>query len=256
MDVRKILEELWEKRITPQEAYEALKGFPFEDLGFAKVDHHRSLRKGFPEVVYCPGKDREHLLAILKNLAERVPNFVATRADRETFEFLKTHLPFLSFNPIARLIFAEREPRPRVGKIVVVTAGTADIPVAEEAACVAEIAGNFVERLFDVGVAGIHRLFAHLSVFKNANVAVVVAGMEGALPSVLAGLVGIPVIAVPTSIGYGAHFSGLAPLLAMLSSCAPGMAVVNIDNGFGAGFFAHLVNQLAERGKTHEGSLP
>ncbi|MCS7242270.1 MAG: nickel pincer cofactor biosynthesis protein LarB [Candidatus Caldatribacterium sp.] len=255
MSIEKILQELWERKITPQEAYKALKGFPFEDLGFAKIDYHRSLRKGFPEVVYCPGKDREHLLAILVDLAEHVPNFVATRADRETFEFLKTHLPFLSFNPTARLIFAEREPLPRVGKIVVVTAGTADIPVAEEAACVAEIAGNFVERLFDVGVAGIHRLLARLSVFENANVVVVVAGMEGALPSVIAGLVGVPVIAVPTSIGYGAHFSGLAPLLAMLSSCVPGMAVVNIDNGFGAGFFAHLVNQLVERGKGGAGTL-
>lgn len=256
MDIEKILKELWERKITPQEAYKILKGLPFEDLGFAKIDHHRGLRKGFPEVVYCPGKDREHLLAILTKLAERVPNFVATRADRETFEFLRERLPFLSFNPVARLIFAEREPRPRVGKIVIVTAGTADIPVAEEAACVAEIAGNFVERLFDVGVAGIHRLLAHLSLFEDANVAVVVAGMEGALPSVLAGLVGIPVIAVPTSVGYGAHLSGLAPLLTMLASCVPGIAVVNIDNGFGAGFFAHLINQLAERGKSSASTVP
>jgi len=246
MDILPLLERVARGEISPQEAYGVLKNLPFTDLGFAKVDHHRNLRKGFPEVVYCPGKSREHLLAILKDLAERVPNFLATRADQETYEFLRQHLPFLSFHSTARLIFAEREPQPRVGKIVVVTGGTADIPVAEEAAVTAEIAGNRVERLFDVGVAGIHRLLAHLSVFEGANAVIAVAGMEGALPSVLAGLVNAPVIAVPTSIGYGAHLSGLAPLLAMLASCAPGMAVVNIDNGFGAGFFAHLVNQLAE----------
>lgn len=247
MDLRELLERVWKNEITPDEAYEALRKLPFEDLGFAKIDHHRSLRKGFPEVVYCPGKSREHLLAILTNLAERAPNFLVTRADEETYRFLQSHLSFLSFNPTARLIFAEREPRPRRGKIVVATGGTADIPVAEEAACTAEIAGNRVERLFDVGVAGIHRLFTALPLFEDANVVIAIAGMEGALPSILAGIVGVPVIAVPTSTGYGAHFSGLAPLLAMLSSCAPGMAVVNIDNGFGAGFLAHLINQLAVR---------
>lgn len=246
MNIQEILEKLWKREIMPQKAYEILKGLPFEDLGFAKVDHHRNLRKGLPEVVYCPGKSREHLLAIAKNLAERTPNFLLTRADQEIYEFLLQHLPFLSFNPLASLVFAEREPQPKRGKIVVVTGGTADIPVAEEAACTAEIAGNFVERLFDVGVAGIHRLFASLSVFKGANVVIAVAGMEGALPSVVAGIVEVPVIAVPTSIGYGAHLGGLAPLLSMLSSCAPGMAVVNIDNGFGAGFIAHLINRLAE----------
>jgi NCAIR mutase (PurE)-related protein len=225
-----------------------LRNLPYEDLGFAKVDHHRSLRRGFPEVVYAEGKTTEQVVKIVRNMAERGSSVLATRASAEVFAAVRQAVPRATYHAVARMIVVPgprtRTPRgkPRA-PVLVITAGTADIPVAEEAAITAEWAGSPVERLYDVGVAGIHRLLDHGTIIRRAGVIVVVAGMEGALASVVGGLVDKPVIAVPTSVGYGASFEGLAALLAMLNSCASGVVVVNIDNGFGAGYFAGLINR-------------
>jgi len=197
-------------------------------------------------VVFCPGKTKEEILIIMQKLAAEYPNVLATRASEEIYGLIKSALPDARYHPQARIIFLEREPREKKGQIALVSAGTSDLPVAEEAALTAEIAGSKVERIFDVGIAGLHRLLPYLPELWKANVIIAVAGMEGALPGFLAGLVNRPIIAVPTSTGYGANLKGVTPLLTMLNSCSPGVAVVNIDNGFGAGFLAHMINQLAE----------
>lgn len=215
----------------------------FCDLGFAKVDIDRKKRRGYAEAIYSPGKSREHLKKISRELIKNKQDLLLTRLDKKTFSCLKKSIPGLKYNPKARLGFFIQNSRVAgKGLSVVICAGTSDIPVAEEAAAVLEVMGNRVVRLFDVGVAGVHRLMQKIEVLKKAKVIVVVAGMEGALASLVSGLVSSPVIAVPTSCGYGANFGGLSALLTMLNSCSPGVAVVNIDNGFGAGYFASLVN--------------
>ena len=216
-----------------------------ENFGFASIDHGRELRQGFPEVVYSPGKTKEQLKTIFKNLYERsAGNLIASRASREQFDFLRDEIPEATFDETARMIYVDRDKieRDESKKILVVTAGTSDVPVAEEARLTAYLWGNAVSTCYDCGVAGIHRLFAHIDEITSANVIIVVAGMEGALASVVGGLTNRPVIAVPTSVGYGASFKGLAALLAMLNSCASGVGVVNIDNGFGAGVLASKIN--------------
>jgi NCAIR mutase (PurE)-related protein len=242
--IRILLEDVRCGKTGVDEAFSMLRDLPYEDLGFARLDSHRSMRKGFPEVVFCPGKSLEQIVQIVGRLKEHEGRVMAARVDRETADAIRKKYPDAVYHEAARIVVLGG-PAPKSGKgtILVVTAGTADIPVAEEAAVTAETLGSSVERLFDVGVAGIHRLLDRRETLFHANVLVVVAGMDGALPSVVTGLVSRPVIAVPTSIGYGASFGGLAALLTMLNSCAPGVSVVNIDNGFGAGYTAHLVNQ-------------
>lgn len=241
--LRKLLDGVRQDQISVEEALHALRTLPFTDLDFAKLDSHRPLRNGFPEVVLCQGKRLEHIVAIMERLAAGPGPVLATRAAPEVFAAVKEAVRETRYNDLARIIVYEPTPLPkREGKILVITAGTADVPVAEEAATTAEVMGNHVDRLFDVGVAGLHRLLAHIDRIMTASVIIVVAGMEGALPSVVGGLVRRPVIAVPTSVGYGASFGGIAALLGMLNSCASGVTVVNIDNGFGAGFAASLIN--------------
>jgi|UniRef100_A0A7C3UY23 hypothetical protein len=248
MDVKlleKLLEEVKEGRLSIAEALERLRHLPFENLGFACVDHHRALRQGFPEVVFAAGKDIGQLKGILTSLAAGAEHILMTRVSPDKAEALLADFPEAEYHPVSQVLILSRGEVPDRGRggIVVISAGTSDIPVAEEAALTARIMGHRVETLYDCGVAGLHRLLAHQHLFRQATVFVVVAGMEGALPSVVAGLVDRPVIAVPTSVGYGAAFGGLAALLAMLNSCANGIAVVNIDNGFGAGYLAALINR-------------
>ena len=235
--------------VSVSEAVAKLRNLPYEDLGYAKIDHHRSLRAGFPEVVFCQGKSGDQIAEIVKRLAGRNPVVLATKADKDACKAVRRELPHAVYHEAARMIVVRSpeltpEDKTEDGKyILVVSAGTADIPTAEEAAITAEAMGSKVERVYDIGVAGLHRLFDQKDKLDDANVIIVVAGMEGALASVVGGLVSKPVIAVPTSIGYGASFDGLAALLSMLNTCAEGVAVVNIDNGFGAGYFAHLINK-------------
>lgn len=245
--LREILAGVGAGRVSADDAFEQLKALPFEDLGFAKVDHHRSLRTGFPEVVFGEGKTAEQIVQIARSLNDGAHNVLVTRLDADKAAALRAAFPSAVYDATARLATIVCVPPRLVGRgtIAVVAAGTSDLPVALEAAVTAELLGNQVERIHDVGVSGIHRLFAHREQLRAATVLVVVAGMEGALPSVVAGLVDRPVIAVPTSIGYGASFGGLAALLAMLNSCAAGVTVVNIDNGFGAGVAASLMNRGA-----------
>ncbi len=251
--LRELLEEVQQGKKTPQEAFERLRSLPYEDLGFAKVDHHRPLRQGFPEVIYCPGKTAEQIVAIMQRLQEWPGNILATRANQDIFEQVHQHIPQAEFKKSSGTIVIQRDLTLYApGTILVVSAGTADIPVAEEAAVTAETMGNRVETLFDVGVSGIHRLLDNSKMLYQASVIIVVAGMEGALPSVVGGLVSCPIVAVPTSAGYGANFSGLAPLLTMLNSCAAGVSVVNIDNGFGAGYSAALINRVYTSTCHHE----
>ncbi len=232
-----LLAEVAAGRLAPQTALEKLRHLPFEDIAFARIDHHRELRQGHPEVVFCEGKTPDQVLAICERLHAASGSFLGTRASQATARMLKDRFPGMVWNELARTVYL---PGPRASKttatgtILVVSAGTSDLPVAEEAAVVAEAFGHTVERLIDVGVAGLHRLLAANEQLKGARVVIVVAGMEGALPSVVGGIVAVPVIAVPTSVGYGASFGGLAALLGMLNSCAAGVTVVNIDNGFGA----------------------
>jgi pyridinium-3,5-biscarboxylic acid mononucleotide synthase len=223
-------------RLAPGAALERLRHLPFEDLPFAKIDHHRALRQGHPEVVFCEGKTPDQVLAICERLESASGSFLGTRANQAVASRLSERFPGMVWNPVARTVHLSptRSPRARTGPILVVSAGTSDLPVAEEAAVVSEVFGHEVERLVDVGVAGLHRVLAASEQMQRARVVIVVAGMEGALPSVVGGMVSVPVIAVPTSIGYGASFGGLAALLGMLNSCAAGVTVVNIDNGFGA----------------------
>jgi NCAIR mutase (PurE)-related protein len=245
--LRALLDAVRQGQTGVEDAIERLRRLPYDDLGFAHLDSHRALRSGFPEVVLCAGKRTEHVVAIMARLAEGPGPILATRAAPEVYAAVREALPAARYHDLARAIVYEPTPLPRQpGRILVISAGTADLPVAEEAAVTAELMGNAVERLYDVGVAGLHRLLGHLEQVMSADVLIVVAGMEGALPSVVGGLVRRPVIAVPTSVGYGASFGGLAALLGMLNSCASGVTVVNIDNGFGAGFAASLINRRAE----------
>jgi len=240
-----MLQQVRGGKLSVKDALERLRNLPYEDLGYAKIDHHRSLRQGFPEVILARGKDPAHVEGIVRHMLRNRHNILITRADGELFERVKNLDPAAKFHRLSGAITIRRERRIRgKGKIVVVCAGTADIPVAEEALVTAEIMGNRVEEIYDVGVAGIHRLLAESRHLREARVIVCVAGMEGALPSVVAGMVGAPVIAVPSSVGYGASFSGLAALLGMLNSCSPNVCVVNIDNGFGAGHLASVINRL------------
>lgn len=244
--LQELLENVRAGRVSPAEALERLRMLPFEDLEFAKVDHHRTLRTGMPEVIFGPGKTPEQVVEVARSLALRGQNVLVTRLTPEQAAVLQQAIPEVVYYPVGRVaVWRQQDPEPGGrGSILVVAAGTADLPVAEEAAVTAELLGNRVERLHDVGVAGLHRLLAHVEALRKASVLIVVAGMEGALPSVVAGLVARPVIAVPTSIGYGASFQGLAALLAMLNSCAAGVTVVNIDNGFGAAVAASLINRV------------
>jgi NCAIR mutase (PurE)-related protein len=239
-----LLAEVAEGRLAPGAALERLRHLPFEDLPFARIDHHRALRQGFPEVVFCEGKTTEQVVAICERLAAATGTFLGTRATPVMAERLKARFPALAWHPIARVVHLGGDrPARRTGTILVVSAGTSDLPVAEEAAIVADAFGHPVDRLVDVGVAGLHRLLAANDQLQHARVVIVVAGMEGALPSVVGGIVSVPVIAVPTSVGYGASFGGLAALLGMLNSCAAGVTVVNIDNGFGAAAAASRICQ-------------
>jgi hypothetical protein len=250
----RLLEQFREGKITRDGVLRAFQSAPVADLGFAQVDTHRALRKNFPEVIFGAGKTPEQVTLIAEKLWERGQRVLATRVTIDHARAVRKRFKRAVHHPVARCITLEAKPLPkRSGFIAVVCAGTSDLPVAEEAAVTAEIMGNTVERIHDVGIAGLHRMLARLETIQKANVIIAVAGMEGALPSLLAGLVSKPLIAVPTSIGYGASFGGLAALLAMLNSCASGVTVVNIDNGFGAGYAASQINALASQ---HENPLP
>jgi pyridinium-3,5-biscarboxylic acid mononucleotide synthase len=243
--IRELFESVRRGKLTPDEAVARLRHLPFEDLDFAKVDHHRALRAGFPEVVLAEGKTAKQVASIFSRLARHQTNVLATRASKEHFAAVRRLVRKAEYRELARTIVLQRDrTKYGKGKIAVVSAGTSDIPVAEEAVVTAELMGNDVEHLYDVGVAGIHRLLAHRKVLFDARVVIVCAGMEGALPSVVGGMLRVPVIAVPTSVGYGASFHGLAALLGMMNSCASNVSVVNIDNGFGAGYVASLINRL------------
>jgi pyridinium-3,5-biscarboxylic acid mononucleotide synthase len=238
-----ILEKVKSGNLSITQAIQELSILPYEELDFAKIDHHRGIRIGFPEVILGTGKTTEQIVTIASHLSASTTKLLITHVDQETYVAVKAAIKDASYNPLAKTIVVNRQQNISLRPgITVITGGTSDIPVAEEAAVTAEIMGNKVEKVFDVGVAGLHRLLDKLPKLRQAKVLVVVAGMEGALPSVVGGLVSAPIIAVPTSIGYGANFNGLAALLTMLNSCAPGIAVVNIDNGFGAGYMAGLIN--------------
>lgn len=241
--VRALLGDVQNGAVSIEDATQLLRRLPVEDLGFATLDHHRALRQGFPEVIYCAGKTPEQTALIMERLAAQSDTVLGTRATLAHLEATKALVPDVQWNEAARALYIERDPRPKKAGIVVVSAGTSDLPVAAEAVITASLMGNDVQQFHDIGVAGLHRLLNRLPVLQEAKAIVAVAGMEGALPSVLGGLVNVPVIAVPTSVGYGASFGGMAALLAMLNSCASGIAVVNIDNGFGAGYMAALINR-------------
>ncbi len=255
--VLKLLQNVRAGRVAVERAAHRLRYLPYENLGFARMDNHRALRQGFPEVILCEGKTAEQVGAIAERILERHGMLLATRASSDAYEAVKARQPRTVYHPLSRTIVVKPAPAPQaVGRIVVLSAGTSDIPVAEEAAVTADVLGSHVQTLYDVGVAGLHRLLDQQPVLEAAHVLVVVAGMDGVLPSVVGGLVARPVIAVPTSIGYGASFQGLAALLTMLNSCAAGIAVVNIDNGFGAGVLAHRINVLGASGTTTGGDGP
>jgi len=241
--LRDLLNEVRAGTRTVESALDRLRDLPFENLGYARLDHHRALRTGFPEVVFCEGKHVKQIVEILERLEQKHSPILATRASREVFDAVAAHIPTASYFESARIIqIGANGAEPTPTTVLVVCAGTADVPVAEEAAVTAAALGSRVERLYDVGVAGVHRLLAARERLNDANVIVVVAGMDGVLPTIVGGLVAAPVIAVPTSIGYGTGLGGLGALMTMLNACAPGIAVVNIDNGFGAGYLAHLIN--------------
>ncbi|MFH1709703.1 MAG: nickel pincer cofactor biosynthesis protein LarB [bacterium] len=245
MDIAKIkelLRKVKSGKVPLEEAYSKLKCLPFEDIGFAKLDSHRAMRKGFPEVIYCQGKTIHQISEIFRRMSRNHKNIMATRADDKAYKAIKAIAPSAKYHKTARIVTIGKGEAGK-GKTLVITAGTADIPVAEEAAVTAEFLGNKITRLYDVGVAGLHRILGSMDKLSGSDVIIVAAGMEGALASVVGGLTDKPVIAVPTSIGYGASFKGLAALLSMLNSCAPGVAVVNIDNGFGAGCMAAVINK-------------
>ena len=247
LKLKKILELVSQGELNPDEALEKLKHFPTESLEFARIDHHRAVRQGFAEVIYCEGKADKEITAIAKKILEGGAPLLATRASAKVFKEIKKFAPNAVYHERSRAIVVEPDGEKKTGSVLVMSAGTSDIPVAEEAVVTASVMGSAVETIYDVGVAGIHRLFDHMDTIKKARVIVVTAGMDGALASVVGGLVEQPVIAVPTSVGYGAAFGGISALLAMLNSCAAGVSVVNIDNGFGAGALAHKINVLPDR---------
>ncbi|WRS26401.1 nickel pincer cofactor biosynthesis protein LarB [Oscillospiraceae bacterium MB08-C2-2] len=245
MDIQGILQSVKDGSLSVEAASGLLKDLPYEDLGFAKLDHHRQLRSGFGEVIYCAGKSVEHTVSIFSHFAGKGSNVLGTRASEEQAQGVLAAIPGSTHDPVSRTVSLITKPVEPLGLVAVCTGGTSDIPVAEEAAVTAEFFGAKVDRIYDVGVAGIHRLLSQLDRLRSANAIVAVAGMEGALAGVVAGLVDIPVVAVPTSVGYGASFGGVSALLTMLNSCAEGIGVVNIDNGFGAGHLACQINRLA-----------
>lgn len=258
-EIEKLLRAYGTGELDEREAARRIKDLHFEDVGYARVDHARAGRQGFPEVVFGAGKTREQILGIVERLVRHAPNVLVTRTDRDTYGEVRNLVTDAEWHESARLIRVQRDRTERgIGPIVVVTAGTSDIPVAEEAALTAEAMGNRVERVWDAGVAGIHRILAERELLQSARVCIVAAGMEGALPSVVGGLVSVPVVAIPTSIGYGASFGGVAALLGMLNSCSSNVTVVNIDNGFGAGFVASLINRRweepSEQRRAHGGA--
>lgn len=246
MDIRELLQRVKDSDLDIESALEKLKDLPYENLGYANIDHHREIRNGYPEVIYCEGKNDEHILGIIDKMNEKGSNILGTRCRIETFDRVKEFYPNAEYEALSRIVKIQNHNIENIGKgkIVVVSGGTSDIPVADEAYHTASFLGNEVERIYDVGVAGIHRLLNRRHILQEARVIIAVAGMEGALPSVVGGLVDVPVIAVPTSVGYGANFGGLSALLTMLNSCASGISVVNIDNGFGAGYLAAMINKL------------
>ncbi|MDX9773354.1 MAG: nickel pincer cofactor biosynthesis protein LarB [Bacteroidales bacterium] len=244
-ELKKLLQEISAGNLSVDQALEQLRDFSYTDLGFARIDHHRELRTGYPEIVYCAGKTPDQVRAIFQVMEGHETNIIGTRASKELFDFISVASPEAIYYETARIIsIKKKELVPPPTKIAIITAGTSDIPVAEEAAVTAELLGNDVIRIYDAGVAGIHRLVDKLPEIRGCRVSIVIAGMEGALASVVGGLVNMPVIAVPTSVGYGASFGGISALLAMMTSCAAGVTVVNIDNGFGAGFAASRINSI------------
>jgi NCAIR mutase (PurE)-related protein len=244
-EIKNLLTEIKNGSKSVEDALEVLQDFTYTDLGFAKIDHHREMRTGYPEIVYCAGKTAEQVAEIFSVMSAKETNVLGTRADEKVFESVKAIIPDAVYYQTARIVSVQRKKTESPStKIAVITAGTSDMPVAEEAAVTAELLGNRVVRIYDAGVAGIHRLVDKLPEIKTCRVIIVIAGMEGALASVVGGLVDKPVIAVPTSVGYGANFGGISALLAMLTSCSSGVTVVNIDNGFGAGFSASMINQM------------
>lgn len=249
-DIKEILEKVKAGEIEVDQAASSLKDLPFKDLGFAKVDNHRSLRNGFPEVIYCEGKSLDEIEGIVKEMLKHDNNILASRASREIYERIREIAPTAVYHERPQMVFIEKQPLEKTkSKILVVSGGTSDIPVAEEAVVTAEALGNSVESLYDVGVAGVHRLLGNLDKLNEAEVIITVAGMEGALASVVGGLVDKPVIAVPTSVGYGANFGGVSALLTMINSCASGIGVVNIDNGFGAAYLASTIILQIEKAR-------
>lgn len=247
--IEQLLQQVRQGRVTIEQALQRLKSMPFEDLGFASLDHHRSLRQGFPEVVFCEGKTTAQVVAIARSFMKKRGPFLATRAEPAVARAIRRLDKRARYYADARVVAIHQTPLTQQGHVLIVTAGTADVPVAEEARVTAEVMGSRVERLYDVGVAGLHRLLGRKERLFDAQVIIVVAGMDGALPSVVGGIVDCPVIAVPTSRGYGASFGGLSALLTMLNSCAAGVGVMNIDNGFGAGCLAHRINMLGVNGQ-------
>ena len=247
-ELKKLLSDLSKNKLSPSDAMKQLQNLPYENIDFAKIDHHRELRNGSPEVIYCPGKTVPQIKKIIQSLRKADSNILATKLTGDAYKKLKTSLPKnAEYNEQGQtLVIRNTKPIQNKGLIIIITAGTADIPVAEEAAATARLMGSRIETIFDVGVAGLHRLLDNMEQIHKARVLIVVAGMEGALASVVGGLVSQPIVAVPTSIGYGASFGGISALLTMLNSCATGIAVVNIDNGFGAGCMAHRINLLGE----------
>ncbi|MCI8665123.1 MAG: nickel pincer cofactor biosynthesis protein LarB [Dorea sp.] len=250
MEVKEVLEQVRNGEMSVNDAEAYFRRQPLEELGYAKLDTHRKLRMGFAEVVFCSRKADEHLIQIYERIYGAEGEVLGTRASKEQAALIQEKFKEAQYDPLSRILKIEKKGKKRIGKIAVCTAGTADIPVAEEAAQTAEFFGNYVERIYDVGVSGIHRLLAKVETIQSAMCVVAVAGMEGALASVIGGLVDKPVIAVPTSVGYGASMNGLSALLTMINSCANGIAVVNIDNGYGAGYLAAQINRLGEHGKT------
>lgn len=247
MDIKAILEQVRTGQLSVEEAELYLRRQPYEEMGYAKLDLHREMRVGFPEVVFCSGKPDEYLVEIYKKIYKNDGEVLGTRASEYQYELMKKILPEIQYDAVSKILKIERKDKKKAGLIAVCTAGTADIPVAEEASQTAEYFGSNVERIYDVGVSGLHRLLANVETIQRANCVVAVAGMEGALASVIGGLVSRPVIAVPTSVGYGASMNGLSALLTMINSCANGISVVNIDNGYGAGYIATQINRLAEK---------
>ncbi len=253
MDVKRLLAAVRTGETSVEKAAEMLRGLPYEDIGFARLDHHRQLRTGFPEVIFCQGKTAAQVAEIAQRIYMRGGRLMATRATREQFDAVRVSLPEAVYHEAARVITASQSAVEGQGLVAVCTGGTADLPVAEEAAVTAEMCGARVVRIYDVGISGLHRLLAQVDGIKKASAVVAVAGMEGALPSVIAGLIDKPVVAVPTSVGYGASFGGLSALLTMLNSCAVGIGVVNIDNGFGGGYLAAQINRGAAVSEKGEG---